>query len=341
MIDWLQALPGLAPRLLVVAALAFSVAEGWRRFALRRGVLDVPGHRSSHVVATPRGAGIGIAVGVAVALALWGPGGASGSAVLLGLLAVAVVGLMDDLRPMRASLKFLGQFLSAIPVAVALPFSPEGMPIPLPPPIGIAVSVALLLLFANAWNFMDGIDGIASVAAMAVAASVLLAGCLGGEGSGSIIALALIAACAGFLPLNLPKAKAFMGDCGSHVLGFGAAILVLAAPSLPMASVALVASAAFLVDVLGTLMLRARDGERLASAHRRHLYQLATRCGYSHGRVTMAYAAWMLASGGGMAMALTSGFAGVFAVLNLASTALAWWLMQRHFRSNLEERGQW
>ncbi len=329
------------PRLLLVVAVAFVVAEAWRRLALRRGVLDLPGHRSSHAVPTPRGAGIGIAVGVALALLLWVPPGVTRDAVLLGGLVVGVVGLIDDFRPLPPAWKFTGQALAALPVAIALPWSPEGLPVVVPPVLAVASSAALILLFVNAWNFMDGIDGIATLSAMAVSASVIIVSSGAAQGIAAGLASAVFAACLGFLPLNFPKARVFMGDCGSHVLGFGMAVLILAAPDVPSASVAALASAPFVIDVLGTLVLRARDGERLAAGHRRHLYQLVTRCGYSHGRVTTAYGAWMLVSGGGMAMAQTVGLGGIFAVLSVAVTASAWWLMQRHFTSLLKERGQW
>lgn len=329
----------LAPRFLLVAAIAFIVADAWRRLALRRGLLDVPGHRSSHVVATPRGAGIGIAIASGLALVVCATPDATRNAVLLGGLVVAVVGLIDDIWPLRPARKFAGQLLAALPVAVALPWTPDGLPVTLPPLLAVGSSMALVVLFVNAWNFMDGIDGIATVAAMAVCTSALLVA--PGLGLAACLASALLAACAGFLPLNVPKARAFMGDCGSHVLGLGLAALLLSAPDVPFASVVAIASAPFLVDVLGTLVLRARDGERLASAHRRHLYQLVTRCGYSHGRVTMAYGIWMLASGGGVAMAQEAGLGGVAAALSLTLTAGVWWLAQRHFSAVLRERGQW
>jgi UDP-N-acetylmuramyl pentapeptide phosphotransferase/UDP-N-acetylglucosamine-1-phosphate transferase len=329
------------PELVLVATVAFVVAECWRRLALRRGVLDVPGHRSSHVVATPRGAGVGIAVAAALGVALWAPPGMTRSAVLTGGLLIGLVGLVDDLRPLPAAWKFAGQALAAFPVAMVLPLSPEGLPIVLPPIVAVACAMAVVLLFVNAWNFMDGIDGIAAWAAVAVCASVLAVAGAAGASLVVAVALALLAACLGFLPLNFPKALVFMGDCGSHVLGFGLAVLVLAAPSLDLAVVALAGSAAFLVDVLGTLVLRALDGERLASAHRRHLYQLVTRSGYSHARVTMAYAAWMLASGGGMVTARIAGVETLAATLILVATTSTWWWLQRHFTSHLKERGQW
>lgn len=327
------------PRLLVVAGLAFVAADVWRRWALRRGVLDVPGHRSSHAVATPRGAGIGIVIAAVVGLSWLAPPGIETQAVIAGLVLVAGLGLLDDLRPLPPTLKFAGQCIATVPVAVAMPL-PDGLvPLALPAAFAMVASAALVLLFVNAWNFMDGIDGIAAWAAAAVAGSVLLAS------SGAAFALALaavlLAACLGFLPLNFPKARAFMGDCGSHALGLGLAALVLAAPSAGLAWVVLGASAAFLVDVLGTLMLRARDGERLASAHRRHLYQLVTRCGYSHARVTTAYTAWMLACGGAMVMAESAGMGGTGAMAVFGATALAWWGGVRRATGRLQERGLW
>jgi UDP-N-acetylmuramyl pentapeptide phosphotransferase/UDP-N-acetylglucosamine-1-phosphate transferase len=337
----LEALQEAWPRLLLVAAVAFAVAEASRRLALRRGVLDVPGHRSSHTVATPRGAGVGIAIGAALALLLWGPSGAARDAVLLGGLVIGIVGLIDDVRALSPSWKFAGQFLAALPVAFALPLSFDGLPFAVPLPVAIACSLAVILLFVNVWNFMDGINGIAAAAAIAVCTAVL-AVTLGTRAAlVTSLAMGLLAACLGFLPLNVPKARAFMGDCGSHVLGLGLSVLVLAAPSPPVAIVAVAASAAFLVDVLGTLGLRARDGERLASAHRRHLYQLVTRSGYSHVRVMTGYAAWMLASGFGVGMAQQAGFGRIGAVLVFVVTASAWWGLQRHFTLHLKERGQW
>ena len=336
-----DALQAAWPRGVMAAVVAFVVAEAWRRFALRRGVLDIPGHRSSHEVPTPRGAGIAIALALALAVGLWAPPGTTGLAVLVGLVAVALVGLVDDLRPLPASWKFLGQAVAAVPVAIALPLAPVFLPFELPQPLAVAASAALVLLFVNAWNFMDGIDGIATSAAMAVAFCALIAVWGAPETLVHVLALAVFSACAGFLPINLPKARAFMGDCGSHALGMAVAVLVLSGSPAAAGDVARVASAAFLVDVLGTLGLRAIDGERLASAHRRHLYQLVTRNGYSHGRVTMAYGVWMLASGGGMAMALTAGFGGTFAAASITLTAGTWWWAQRHFTSRLKERGQW
>ncbi len=329
----------MGPPVLAITVLAFLVADLWRRLAIRRGVLDVPGHRSSHAVATPRGAGIGIAAAVIFGLLLLGPATLERTAVIVGLGVVATVGLIDDLRPLSPRMKFAGQLLAALPVAMALPLPASLGPFALPEPLAVAGGAALVLLYVNAWNFMDGINGIAAMAAAAVCVIAVVAG--GGWGLGPVLAVVLLGGCVGFLPLNFPKAKVFMGDCGSHALGLGVAAVVLAAPSTGAMWAALAASAAFLVDVLGTLALRARDGERLASAHRRHLYQLVTRSGYSHGRVTMAYAAWMFLSGGAVQMAGSTGMIGIVTAGVFGLTALGWGLSVRHFSRRLRERGVW
>lgn len=336
----MPATAGVAPGgfVLALAALStFVLAEVWRRWALRRGVLDVPGHRSSHAVATPRGGGIGIVLVVLGALSALLPPGEFRVAAMLGIGLAGGIGLLDDLRPLPAAWKLAGQVMAAVPVALAMPLQDGLLPWGLPGWLASGLALGLLLLFVNAWNFMDGIDGIATLAAVAVCGALWASGFAAG-GPTSVLAPILLAACLGFLPLNFPKARVFMGDCGSHALGMGLAILVLAAPTAMGSWVALAASSAFLVDVLGTLVRRASEGERLAQAHRGHLYQLVTRCGYSHARVTTAYAAWMLASGGAVAMTdAWAGVGGTATALVFATTVLSWWWLGRRFGKALHQ----
>ena len=327
---------------LVVAGLSWSLAEGWRRWALRSGVLDQPGHRSSHALATPRGAGVGIVAAIVAGAWLSLPPGAARDGVLLSIVAAGVVGLVDDLRPLAPSVKLSGQAIAALPLALVLPLPLDALGIdrslvPFDGVGGHAAAFALALLYVNAWNFMDGIDGLAASAAAAVAAGAWWAASAAGA-AGPWLAPLLLAASVGFLPVNLRRAKAFMGDCGSHALGMGVAALVLGVDGGEGVWVAVAASGAFLVDVLGTLVLRVRDGERLSTAHRRHLYQLVIRSGYSHARVTTAYAAWMLASGGVVAIAQSAGAEGPAAMAILAVTAVAWMGLVRHFGSVLRSK---
>lgn len=318
------------------ALLSFSIAWLWRHWALRRGVLDVPGQRSSHATPTPRGGGVGLWLAMLAALLVAQPLGQANTGVVVGLALAGLVGFIDDLRPLSPAMKLAGQTLAAVALALALPvLLPQGWP----GASGPLLAAALALFLMNAWNFMDGIDGIAALCAVSVAAVALIAG-------GGGLAPWLGAAALGFLPLNAPRARLFMGDCGSHALGFAVAVLVLDAQRPPGAMPdsagpavfpLLAACAPFVVDVLGTLAQRARDGERLASAHRRHLYQRLVQCGYSHARVTAAYAGAMLAAGGAVYWIDTTtggGFPAMLAVYAL--TAAGWCLLGRRVAAPAE-----
>lgn len=327
------------PVLLGVALLSAALAEGWRRWALRRGVMDLPGGRSSHAVATPRGAGVGVVAALLVGMAVMIPATGERHAAMLSIGMVAALGLLDDLRPLPPMLKLFGQACAAIPMALVLPWPAALSPIEFAPGLAVAASLAFTLLAVNAWNFMDGINGIASLAAVVVALLAVVAA-IGTDGA--LLGLLLAAAALGFLPLNFPQARVFMGDSGSHGLGMTIAALVLW-PGPSLASMAAIAAASpFLIDVLGTLLRRARDGERLTQAHRRHLYQLVTRSGYSHARVTSAYAVWMVASGGCVvAMGATGGRDDLALASVMALNAALWWLATRRFERLLRREGHW
>src|SRR5690606_7576504 len=158
------------------------------------------------------------------------------------------------------------------------------------------LALGLVPVLVNVWNFMDGIDGLAaSQAALAAAGLALLAG----EGPAVLPALALSAACLGFLPFNFPRARIFLGDVGSGALGFALAVLVVLLPSdaptddrVGVLLLAALPLSAFLVDATLTLSGRIVRRERWWTAHVEHAYQrFAVRAG-SHAPVTMAYAAW-------------------------------------------------
>jgi UDP-N-acetylmuramyl pentapeptide phosphotransferase/UDP-N-acetylglucosamine-1-phosphate transferase len=159
----------------------------------------------------------------------------------------------------------------------------------------LAAMVAFIAVMAltNIWNFMDGINGIAASQATLVAAGLALL--LGG--TWGWLALALAAACLGFLPFNFPKARVFLGDVGSGALGFALAALLVVTwkrSDIPMPLLLLPLSA-FLVDSGLTLLRRVVRGERWWAAHAQHAYQRwASRLG-NHTPVTLAYAGWCAA----------------------------------------------
>ncbi|HET9031722.1 MAG TPA: hypothetical protein VFN25_02335, partial [Dokdonella sp.] len=104
------------------------------------------------------------------------------------------------------------------------------------------------------------------------------------------------AATLGFIPFNFPRARVFMGDVGSGVIGLLVVIAIgwqiAAVPALWVAG--LIACSAFVVDSTATLLSRMFSGRRWYNAHREHLYQWLVRCGFSHAKVTGFYMLWNL-----------------------------------------------
>lgn len=256
-----------------------------RRYALSRRLIDQPGERRSHSTATPRGGGIAIVAAMLVALALAEDATRVLSvAMALGLLLVAAVGWVDDHRPLSPWMRLAVHALAAACLGVGL--HAEGAS-----PGIVAVGVVLALVLTNVWNFMDGIDGLAVSQALLVALGCAL---LAWGGPAAWLPLALAAACAGFLPFNLPPARIFLGDVGSGTLGYLLAGL-LASAALRDASEALLLLlplCAFLVDASLTLARRVLAGERWWLPHTQHAYQRWVRACGRHGVVTGAYAAW-------------------------------------------------
>lgn len=289
----------------VVAGLvSAAVAGAWRRYARHR-VLDLPDARRLHQVPTPRGGGLGIAVVLLAATPWLGPGGL---AFALGLGLTAGAGLLDDLRPLPAPAKLALQGLGALPIALAWPLLPALWG----PLAAVAAAWLLVLALVNLWNFMDGSNGLAASQALLFGAAMAV---LAGAGTPAAwLGLALAAGALGFLPWNLPRARLFLGDVGSHALGYAVAGLTLLA--LRDGEVAawqpLLLASAFLVDGGLTLLGRLARREKVWLPHRQHLYQRAIAHGASHARVCLAYAAW---TGAGVAWALW---------LDAAPSAVAW-----------------
>lgn len=271
------------------AALGYVGAGLARRYALQRRLMDEPGERRSHSVPTPRGGGIAIVAALsiaALALIVRHPreivATASG---LLGLWLVAGVGWIDDHRPLSPWLRLVVHALAATSLALGALLGGASF-------AAAATTWVLCVVLVNVWNFMDGIDGLASTQAALVAAAFAFCA---GSASGTLLALAAIGAIFGFLPFNLPKARLFLGDVGSGALGYALAWLAaLAMDAMPQSAwlwLSLPLSA-FLLDAGLTLFSRMTRGERWWLPHVEHVYQRWARRTGSHLAVSGAYALW-------------------------------------------------
>ena len=265
-----------------------TVAEPVTIPLLRRAAVDVPNTRSSHSVPTPRGGGAPIAVGLVGAAVLIH--GTDAVTFAIAVAAFAAIGFADDLATLPVSRRLLMQGLASLAIAVMLT-GRAGLPSAMATAAAVVIAV-WLIGFVNAFNFMDGVNGISAAHAL-IGGAVYAA--LGWWRPDAFLAAAGAAVAAGalaFLPWNAVRARVFLGDAGSY--GLGVALAVLAAYSVIRGiapEAALAPLALYLADTGWTLQRRIRAGERFFEAHRTHTYQLLCDIGWSHQRVTMATSA--------------------------------------------------
>ncbi|MEL7489743.1 MAG: hypothetical protein AAGJ73_03410 [Pseudomonadota bacterium] len=287
------------------ALLAFAVSHLLSRACSRQDYLpDHPNGRSSHGEVTPRSGGIAIMAGwvcgaVIVACFI---DDISMTADLLKLSALGIfvllIGFIDDRYSLSPLYKLAGQFA----VAALFVWAFGGVttaPLPIVGDFGLGpasvfVSIFWIVAFMNAYNFMDGAHGIAATAAIIVLAALAIATMKAGGGLVGVAGVLLAVSLIGFLRVNFPQGRLFMGDNGSQsvsllIAGFA---LIAANKSDGAVSPLFVPTAMmpFLYDVAFTLGHRAGRRQNVLSAHNEHLYQLLIRQGVSHVRVTAFYA---------------------------------------------------
>jgi UDP-N-acetylmuramyl pentapeptide phosphotransferase/UDP-N-acetylglucosamine-1-phosphate transferase len=271
--------------LLICAGLIVMLHPLLRRYALAR-----PNARSSHVTPTPQGGGIAVMAATAIAAVLAGLLGASPfgheiAIVMAAAFCLAVVGMIDDLRPIPVIPRLALQ-LAIVAVLVAM--LPAEMRILQAIPIGLerALLILGLLWFVNLVNFMDGLDWM-TVAEMLPLSVALAAFAFVGAAPAAVlpIALALAGALLGFAPFNRPTARLFLGDVGSLPIGLVIGWCLIEFASRAHLAAALLLPLYYLADATITLFRRMAKGERFWDAHRAHFYQRATDNGFSVGQV--------------------------------------------------------
>jgi len=255
---------------------------------------------------TPQGGGAGIVL-AGVAAAIWLKGAEIHWSLTLLSLVIAVVGLWDDVAQVSAKVRFAVQLVaSGALIALSWPLAPlmltEHWVI-------TSLWLAVPLTIANVWwinlfNFMDGIDGIAAMQCIFMLLGASILGVyVHPEIYGTPVwqwMITLVAASFGFLLMNWPPAKIFMGDVGSTYLAFvmfGLALISTRAGWMSYSAWAILA-ATFVTDATVTLVRRMASGQRWSQAHRSHAYQRLSRRWGSHKRVTLLFTGlnvfWML-----------------------------------------------
>lgn len=263
--------------------LSFGLTYLIRQIALRHNIIDIPNERSSHLNPVPRGGGLAIVIcwytGITALYLLDSINPKLYFSLMSGIL-IAVISMLDDIYNIRPVIRILVQGTVAV-IAYSILGGVAEMEFSV---IQIKSSFFIfpfaiigIVWFINLFNFLDGIDGYASMEAIMVALGMFLL-------TGNLINLILVASIVGFLLWNWPKAKIFMGDVGSTQLGF---ILIIMAIYFHNESqinlvIFLILSSLFWFDATLTLYRRWKNKEELSKAHKKHAYQRAVQSGLTH-----------------------------------------------------------
>jgi len=268
-----------------------------RVYALSHSLIDVPNGRSSHSNPTPRGGGVAIVLSFLLFLPLLSIEGYLSWAQAFGLIGaggvVALLGFLDDHGHVAARWRLLGHFIAACWalywVASLPPLIIFGVDVNIGP-FAYIIAAIYLVWMLNLYNFMDGIDGIASIEAVTVCLSAVLLYFVSGFPQLIWGPLLLAFAVSGFLYWNFPPARIFMGDAGSGFLGITLAIFSLQAANVfsNFFWCWLILLGVFIIDATFTLIRRLLRGDKVYEAHRSHAYQFASRHFGNHFSVTLA-----------------------------------------------------
>ena len=287
---------------LLAAAIAWLLVPYAERLAYRVGAIDQPKPRGLHTKPMPRLSGLAILVAVEAAGWIWLPGEGESRSILLGAMAIAAVGVVDDVRGLSAFPKLVGQIAAAsIPVAAGVRVDNLTLPFVGGFELGwLAYPLTVLGIVAvvNVINFLDGVDGLAAgvctIAALALAAIALS---LERNAAGVLAALTAGAAL-GFLRHGFPPASSFMGDTGSNLLGYllatasvqGAlktnAVIALAFP--------LIVLAVPILDTGFVVAKRLKYRQPIYQADSWHFHHRMANIGFSQRRTVLYLYAWTL-----------------------------------------------
>ncbi len=265
-------------------------------------IMDRTTERSSHHIASPRAGGVSIVIAWAIgmaALQLTGAYQGIDTTYLLGFvvstLIISAISLLDDVLEQSVRVKFLTH---TIAVFIVLYFGVYVDRLALPGLglvslgwVGYLFSFCWIVGLTNAYNFIDGLDGLAG--GIAVIASLFFMVITFSQGSSFvyITSYTILAGTLGFMFLNFPPAKIILGDVGAAFLGFVFATLAIIAARYDDSHTSFLVMPLLLFNVIYdtgfTFMRRLINGERVTQAHRTHLYQLLNRSGYSHLEVVL------------------------------------------------------
>jgi Fuc2NAc and GlcNAc transferase len=271
---------------IILFILSFLLTYLIKKYAIKKSLVDIPNERSSHSVPTPHGGGIAIAITWFLGISYLFFMGQIDSPLYLALMVgvvISVVSYFDDLYELSAKVRLIFQ----VGVAVCGLYFLGGFK---ELDFGIfsitnqlftnLFALILIIWYINLYNFLDGIDGYAGSEAVFIGIAGYL---LFGGNHFLVLAVAVL----GFLFWNWERAKIFMGDVGSTLLGYNVAIFTIYYADTKPSDfwIWIILFAVFWADATYTLLNRLRRREKLSQAHKEHIYQKLTQRGWKHSQV--------------------------------------------------------
>jgi UDP-N-acetylmuramyl pentapeptide phosphotransferase/UDP-N-acetylglucosamine-1-phosphate transferase len=272
--------------LIVLGCISYILTYIIIRYAERNKMVSVPNERSLHNIPTPNGGGLAIVITWYAGITLFYLNGIIDKTLFYSLLSgilLAIVSLIDDIIGLKPFIRLIVQFISAIMAFIFL----HGLRSLIIPEIEInyqyiiyPLTIIGMVWFINLFNFMDGVDGFASVEAIIICAVLFVF-------SWNFSTILLIVCITGFLCWNWPKAKIFMGDVGSTQLGFILVVFGIYFHNTLEFSILnwIMLASPFWFDATLTLFRRWRNREKLSKGHRKHVYQRIVQMGFTHEKV--------------------------------------------------------
>ena len=276
--------------------------------------MDVPNKRSSHDVAVPKSGGLAIVatfmIGVIIIYLLADNTMISGKffmGFVSSALLIAVISFYDDLNDISIFIRLVGQ---AIAVSVVMIFGIMICELKIPwiglvqfGFFGYIVTFLWIVGLTNAYNFMDGINGLSGGTAVIACIFFSIICFEHGSTFTYIISYTIVAGSLGFLVFNFPRGRLFMGNVGSNFLGFTLATMAIIASLYDRSHTSMFVMPLlmfhFIFDTFFTFIRRLKRGDNVFAAHRSHLYQLFNQLGYSHTAVSTFYFVVGIAQGFG------------------------------------------
>ena len=338
--------------LLCAFAVSFLMCPLVKSFAYKIGAIDVPkDNRRMHKKPVPRLGGLAIFLGFMVSILLFVRIDHQLKGILLGASIIVVLGVVDDMSPLRAYFKFCVQVAAALVavfhgVVIEILSNPNvfaSNPYWELNWLSIPITVLWIVGITNAVNLIDGLDGLACGVSTISAVSMLVIALLVSEGAVALVMASLVGACLGFMPYNRNPAKMFMGDTGSTFLGYILATISIQGLFKYYAIVSF--AVPFLIlglpmfDTLFAIIRRLAHGQNPMAPDRGHIHHRLIDMGLNQKQAVAAL--YVISSILGLSAVVLTSSGAVKAMLLLMALAVAAFLASRViFRRDIDRAAQ-